>query len=207
MPTGVPEILRGQTMSATVRSFVGLSAFLLAFAMTFGADDPLPRTKLAKLGKAATALVEVKPAYGSGFCVHPSGLFVTNEHVVRTAGGNPVSLILNAGSKTQKVLKAKVVRQDKDLDLALLRVEGETTLPTLPLGSDEDLTELEEVVACGFPFGTALTLSRGGVPGHQRQRGQRHRPAARQGQGPVAHPVGRGPQPGQLGRPGARPPG
>src|SRR5262249_61260427 len=64
----------------------------------------------------------------------------------------------------QKVLKAKVVRQDQNLDLALLRVEGETDLPALALGSDEDLTELEEVVACGFPFGTALALAKGEYP-------------------------------------------
>src|SRR5438128_648068 len=91
-------------------------ATLLALAVacpTLVADEPLKRTDIVKLAKPATALVEVKPGYGSAFCVHSSGLFVTNEHVVRSGGA--ISVILDPGLKTQQVLKAKVLRKDKDL--------------------------------------------------------------------------------------------
>jgi hypothetical protein len=119
------------------------------------ADEPLSRAAIAKRAKASTALVEVKPSYGSGFCVHSSGLFVTNEHVVRQGIEN-ITLVLNAGLKTQKVVKAKVLRRDRALDLALLKVEGDERIPALELGSDKDLVELAELIACGFPFGRAL---------------------------------------------------
>jgi hypothetical protein len=119
------------------------------------ADDALSREAIAKRAKAATALVEVKPVYGSGFCIHSSGLFVTNEHVVRQ-GAEAVTVVLNAGLKTQKVLKAKVIRRDKALDLTLLKVEGDEAFEALELGSDKDLGELTELIACGFPFGPAL---------------------------------------------------
>jgi hypothetical protein len=130
----------------------------------FAADEPLSREEVAKRGKAATALIEIKPRQASAFCVHPSGLFVTNEHVIREGGSSPINLILDAGTKTQRVFKASVVRRDKGLDLALLRIEGKVELPALTLGSDENLTELQELIACGFPFGTALALDKREYP-------------------------------------------
>jgi hypothetical protein len=120
------------------------------------ADEPLTRVQIARLGKAATALVEVKAAGGQGsgsaFCIHPSGWFLTNAHVAQ----GELTLVLNPSLKTEKSYSARVVRSDPDLDLALLRVEGVKGLPALALGSDEGLEELAEVVAFGFPFGTAL---------------------------------------------------
>jgi hypothetical protein len=117
-------------------------------------DNTLSREAIAKSAKAATVLVEAKPSCGSGFCVHVSGLFVTDEHVVRNAGD--VTLVLNAGRAEQKVVKAKVLRRDKARDLALLKAEGEEKFQFLELGSDKELSELTELIAFGFPFGTNL---------------------------------------------------
>jgi S1-C subfamily serine protease len=133
------------------------------------ADGELSRVQLGKLGKASTALVEVQVGFakghGSAFCVHPAGMFVTNEHVVRAAGpSGTVLLVLNPAQKTQKPVKARVVRLDRAQDLALLVAEGVKDLPTLPLGSDADLSELMEVVAFGFPFGTMLSEDRREYP-------------------------------------------
>lgn len=123
-------------------------------------DKELTRVQVGKLGKAATALVECDlaggKAHGSAFCVHAGGLFVTNEHVVRNASA--VRLVLNPSLKAQRVITARVVRADKDTDLALLRAEQVKDLPTLSLGSSDDLEEAMEVLAVGFPFGRALTV-------------------------------------------------
>jgi S1-C subfamily serine protease len=148
------------------------------------ADDALSPEAIAKRAKAATVLVEAKPSYGSGFCVDPSGLFVTNEHVVRQ-GAQAITLVLNAGQKTQNVLKAKVLRRDKALDLALLKADGNEKLEALELGSANELGELAELIACGFPFGTALarppeypaiSINRGSVTSLRRDKnGELHR--------------------------------
>ncbi|OWK38029.1 S1C family serine protease [Fimbriiglobus ruber] len=136
-----------------------LALFIVACGTTvalLGVDDPLPKAEIARRGKGATALVEVKGrGTGSGFCVHPSGIFVTNEHVGGPAG-TPVALVLNSGLKNQKIVAAKVVRADKAHDLAILRVDTPGAFPALPLGSADDITELAEVVAVGFPFGRLL---------------------------------------------------
>jgi S1-C subfamily serine protease len=142
-----------------------LALAVLAPALAPGAEK-LSRQEVAQLGKAATAYVHVKlpggTASGSAFCVHPSGLFVTNQHVID--GATAVTLVLNPGRKDQKVYAAEVRYADAEADLALLRVADATGLPALALGSDDGVAELTEVVACGFPFGEALAVGRGEYP-------------------------------------------
>ncbi len=146
-----------------VRAAVAVS--LISVALVGSAQEKPTRVAIGKRAKAATAFVDV-PGRGTGtaFCVHPSGLFVTNEHVVRGAAKDEVTLVLDPSLDTQRVLKAKVVRADKDLDLALLRVDGAKGLPSLPLGSTRDVAELADVVACGFPLGKALSPDRTDYP-------------------------------------------
>ena len=137
--------LRRQLLSA---------ALVFSFASGARGDEPLTRAEIAKLGIPGTALVESKDRRGDGtaFCIHPSGLFVTSERVARGA----VSLVLSAGTKEEKSHKVTVLRSDKQRDLALLRIDGVQKLPALRLGSDEALTELDDVVVIGFPFGKEL---------------------------------------------------
>jgi hypothetical protein len=143
-----------------VSRWVSVAVVLALVAPPVAADDAaLSRTQLARLGKAATALVEVggpRRGSGSAFCVHTSGLFITNAHVV-PAQVNEVVLVLGSGTKNQRVLKARVVRRSPQLDLAVLRAADAKDLAVLPLGADDDLSELMEVVAFGFPFGRALS--------------------------------------------------
>lgn len=118
------------------------------------AADPLPRTELAKRGKAATALVVTEPRglVGAAFVVHPDGFLVTGRTVAETATAGPVRVVLRPGNPDAKEVEARVVRTSKDHDLALLRVDGEKGLPALPFGDSGRLIELTELVAFGFPF-------------------------------------------------------
>jgi hypothetical protein len=154
-------------MAPSVRNLGSLAGLLTLLGTCRAADQDLSRAQLAKIGKRATALIEVRLpggfGYGSAFCIHPSGLFLTNYHVTERAQGD-ITLVLNSGLKTEKAYPARVVRSYKDLDLALLRVEGAGGLPALALGSDEGLEELMEVVAVGFPFGVALAPGRQEYP-------------------------------------------
>jgi hypothetical protein len=141
-----------------------LTIVVVAATRCGAADEPLTRVQVARIGKAATALVEVKGPRGqsraSAFCIHPSGLFLTNAHVAQ----GEITLVLNASLKTEKAYPARVVRSDADLDLALLRVEGVRGLPALSLGSDEAVEELMDVVAFGFPLAGGQAQGRDGRP-------------------------------------------
>lgn len=144
---------------------VAVLSVLTAAGPSLGQGEKLTRVEVGKRGKAATAFVDVpKGGTGTAFCVHPSGLFITNEHVVRAGAAEEVILVLNPALDGERVLKARVVRSDKDLDLALLRVEEGKDLPSLPLGSTKDVAELSDVVACGFPLGFALAGDKKNYP-------------------------------------------
>jgi hypothetical protein len=149
-----------------------------------GGDGPpeLPRGEIAKRGREATAFLEVGLGRSAtAFCVHPSGLFVTSDHVVENAQGN-ISVVVQPGTLDQKVYPAKVIRRDREADLALLRAEGASGTPALPLGSGGDLEELTEVFVFGFPFGRgpanrageypSISVNRGAITSLKRENGR-----------------------------------
>jgi S1-C subfamily serine protease len=136
-----------------------------AVSLPVAAEEPkLTKAEVAKKAKPAVAFVMAKveikgrpvTSQGSAFCVHSSGLFVTNAHVVKDSA--EIELVVNPSQKDQKVFKATVIRTAERDDLALLKVETKDALPTLTLGEDSALEELIDVVACGYPFGSALTF-------------------------------------------------
>jgi hypothetical protein len=163
--------------------------FFTVFAACIGplsaaADEPpdLPRGEIAKRGKEATAFLEAGPGRSAtAFCVHPSGLFVTNDHVIQNQSGS-LKLVVNSGTLDQKVLSAKVVRRDKEADLALLRAENAESLAALQLGAADKLEELMEVVVFGFPFGRgqvtagdqypSISINRGAISSLKRRNGR-----------------------------------
>jgi serine protease Do len=94
---------------------------------------------------------------GSGFLVDPSGLILTNSHVV--FGQQIISVTLDDGSE----LPARIVGADPLLDIALIRVKPPPTgrLPSAKMGDSEHLLVGEDVFAIGNPFGLDQTLTHG----------------------------------------------
>ena len=92
---------------------------------------------------------------GSGFIIDPSGLVVTNNHVIADADEITVTLQDNTN------LKAEVVGRDTKVDLALLRVKASKPLPSVKFG-DSDATRVGDwVMAIGNPFGLGGTVTAG----------------------------------------------
>ena len=99
---------------------------------------------------------------GSGFIIDPSGLVVTNNHVISDA--DEVSVILNNGDN----LKAEVIGRDKKTDLALLRVKPEKPLKAVKFGDSGKLRLGEWVIAIGNPFSLGGTVTAGIVSARDR---------------------------------------
>jgi serine protease Do len=99
---------------------------------------------------------------GSGFIIDPSGLVVTNNHVISDA--DEVTVILNNGEN----LKAEVVGRDKKTDLALLRVKSEKPLKAVKFGDSDKLRLGEWVIAIGNPFSLGGTVTAGIVSARDR---------------------------------------
>ncbi len=102
---------------------------------------------------------------GSGVVVAPDGLILTNSHVARTHGTS------NAGAAARievttadgQDLHARLVGDDPDTDLALIRVDEPVTMPAAPLGDSKRLKRGQLVIAIGNPLGFESTVTTGVV--------------------------------------------
>jgi serine protease Do len=99
---------------------------------------------------------------GSGFIISADGYVLTSAHVVRDAAKVFVRL-----AESKREFKAEIVGTDRRTDVALLKVDG-SGLPTVKLGSVDDLEVGEWVVAMGSPFGFDNTITAGVVSGKGR---------------------------------------
>src|SRR5579871_2009231 len=99
---------------------------------------------------------------GSGFIIDPSGIVVTNNHVI--ADADEVTVILNDGTR----LKADILGRDTKVDLALLRVKPEKPLTAVQFGDSDKLRLGEWVVAIGNPFSLGGTVTAGIVSARNR---------------------------------------
>src|ERR1017187_1024529 len=99
---------------------------------------------------------------GSGFIVDPSGIVVTNNHVI--ADADEINVIMNDGSK----FKAELVGVDKKTDLAVLKFKPTKPLVAVKFGDSDKLRLGEWVVAIGNPFILGGTVTAGIVSARNR---------------------------------------
>ena len=99
---------------------------------------------------------------GSGFIIDPSGVVVTNNHVI--ADADEIHVILNDGTK----LPAELIGKDTKSDLALLRVHPDTPLKAVKFGDSDKLRLGEWVIAIGNPFSLGGTVTAGIVSARHR---------------------------------------
>ena len=92
---------------------------------------------------------------GSGFIVDPSGLIVTNNHVIANAEQITVTL------SDDTTLQAEVIGRDAVTDLALLKVEPKALLPAASWGDSTKARVGVWVLAIGNPFGLGGTVTSG----------------------------------------------
>ncbi|HTR13172.1 MAG TPA: DegQ family serine endoprotease [Roseiarcus sp.] len=99
---------------------------------------------------------------GSGFVVDPSGIVITNNHVVGDA--NEIMVIFNDGRK----LKAKVLGKDSKVDVAVLKVDSDKPLKTVKFGDSDKMRVGDGVIAVGNPFGLGETVTAGIISARNR---------------------------------------
>ncbi|MFZ8897229.1 MAG: Do family serine endopeptidase [Alphaproteobacteria bacterium] len=99
---------------------------------------------------------------GSGFVIDPSGIVVTNNHVI--AGADEIVIRFQDDLE----LPAKVLGRDPKTDLAVLKVESETPLAFLKIGDSRKIRVGDWVIAIGNPFGLGGSVSAGIISARQR---------------------------------------
>jgi serine protease Do len=103
-----------------------------------------------------------RQALGSGFIVDPRGYIITNNHVVDKADKIYVKLAGDPddGSPLQG-RPATVVGVDPETDIAVIKIDTTTPLPTIKLGNSDGAQVGDWVLAIGSPFGLSQTVSAG----------------------------------------------
>jgi serine protease Do len=117
------------------------------------ATADVPAAGPAKL--APEGPTTIKGYVGSGFIIDPSGLIVTNYHVVD--GAYLIVVTLSDGTR----LEGNVTSASKLADLALVQVQADHPLPAAHWGNSDALQVGDQVFAAGNPFGLGLTVTGG----------------------------------------------
>jgi serine protease Do len=117
----------------------------------FGGDDFFkfffgPRSQSQKL-----------QSLGSGVIIDSEGYILTNNHVVEDVDEIQVKTL------DGKTYQAKVIGTDQQTDVALIKIEPETTLTAIPFGNSDQIEVGDWVMAIGNPFGFDHTVTVGVV--------------------------------------------
>jgi Do/DeqQ family serine protease len=116
-------------------------------------DDPIFRRFFGLQGGPQE---QMQRSLGSGVMVDPSGLVVTNVHVIEGADQVKVSL------SDKREFEAEIILKDSRSDLAVLRLKDtHEKFPTLDFANSDELLVGDVVIAIGNPFGVGQTVTHG----------------------------------------------
>src|SRR5690242_3442815 len=116
-------------------------------------DDPIFRRFFGLQGGPQE---QMQRSLGSGVMVDPSGLVVTNVHVIEGADQVKVSL------SDKREFEAEIILKDSRSDLAVLRLkDAHEKFPTLDFDNSDELMVGDVVLAIGNPFGVGQTVTHG----------------------------------------------
>ena len=122
-------------------------------------DDPFFRRFFGEEGPFAQLQPErqrIQNSLGSGVIVDPSGLIVTNTHVIR--GADEIRVVLH----DRREYDAQLVQTDDKTDISILRVESAAgKLPSIAMANSDELEVGDQVLAIGNPFGVGQTVTSG----------------------------------------------
>jgi serine protease Do len=108
---------------------------------------------------------------GSGFIISADGYILTNNHVVDGATKVDVHYGADADGNGGHTVSAKIVGRDPATDIALLKIDTSSTLPTVPLGDSDRIRKGDWAIAIGNPFQFENTLTVGVISAKGRSLG------------------------------------
>ncbi len=117
-------------------------------------------------GKAKGAkpkLDDLDPRFGSGVLIDPSGIVLTNAHVVADTASAEVTL------QDGRKLLSKEIRRDPKADIAIIKLDTQAMLPFLEFADSDAMEVGDRVLALGAPFGLTGSVTQGIVSAKSRQ--------------------------------------
>jgi len=115
----------------------------------------MEKIEIIELYKHVVIQIATPYSTGTGFYIADYGLIVTNEHVIRD--NNKVVVV---GEDFEKQM-VDVIYCDPKFDLAFLSCPDKVAMPSVSMSVDNVLTEGDQVLAIGHPFGLKYTATQG----------------------------------------------
>jgi serine protease Do len=110
---------------------------------------------------------QVRESLGSGFIVDGKGYIITNNHVIEKA--DQIYVKLSTDPDSQDLGRpARVIGTDKATDLAVIKIDTSSPLPTVKMGNSDQAQVGDWVEAIGSPFALAQTVTAGIVSAKNR---------------------------------------
>jgi serine protease Do len=125
-------------------------------------DESALKDFFKKFQEKNKALPRRIASLGSGFVIDPSGVIVTNQHVIE--GADTITVTFNDGSS----LPATMIGRDDKTDLALLQVHPKRPLAAAQFGDSDRAHIGDWVIAIGDPFGLGSSVTAGIVSARNR---------------------------------------
>jgi hypothetical protein len=134
-----------------------LAAAVVVALVSCGGAQKTPSVKqIVERSKPAIVRIEAPGRLGTGFAIDPSGIIVTNLHVV--AGMDAIRVRTFDG---QSFDVKRVLGYDVERDLALLALDLQQPMPYLRIGDSTKVEAGDPVIAIGNPVGLDYTVSDG----------------------------------------------
>lgn len=149
----------------------GVAGGLVAWGLTTSSNGPVSHltgtascsaTKIAQQVLPSIVTISVRSGttggVGSGEVIRSEGYILTNNHVVAAAAtGGSISVRFNDG----KEARATLVGRDPLTDIAVIKVDGQSGLHPIAIGSSTDVVVGQPVTVLGAPLGLSSTVTSG----------------------------------------------
>ncbi len=129
---------------------------------TLGGDVPDVLKPFLGGVRAIPPSAQILRGIGSGFVIDPTGLILTNAHVVNEADTVTVSF------QNGQILAGKVLGKDPVTDVAVIQVQAGDNLPTVVMGDSDQVRQGQWAIAIGNPLGLQETVTVGVISGTER---------------------------------------
>jgi serine protease Do len=144
------------------QEFTDLVAKVMPSVVNIAIEAMGQRVKLDESGGDLAYATYVVEYVGAGSIVDPSGLIITNRHVIKDA--YEIDVTLSDGT----TFKGQLLGAGSGTDLAILKIDAGRPLPAIDIGNSDEVKVGEKVIAIGNPLGLASSVSAGIVSGVHR---------------------------------------
>lgn len=176
------QTAQGPVTSVTIPSFADIAARVMPAVVSitsteivrrsgmrnhpFGIDPfdfffPNPQDPRRRRGNDDQDEERAQRSSGSGFVISPDGYILTNNHVIEGATKVQVHYGADENGNGGRTVNAKIVGHDPATDVALLKIDVDQILPTVPLGDSDRIRKGDWAIAVGNPYQFENTLTVG----------------------------------------------